>query len=110
MGKTISISEAKNNLSALLEWAVDNQEEVIVASHGRPKAVFLPYEQYEAFVAFREQDRRQAALRRLEQIAAKIQMGNEDLTAEEADQLADEITRETIQRMDDEKQVTFHRR
>jgi len=46
---TISVSEAKNKLSALLKWAVENQDEVVIESRGRPKAVILPYAEYEVF-------------------------------------------------------------
>lgn len=107
MPKTISVSEAKNKLSAMLDWAVANQDEVIIASRGTPKAVILSYEEYEAVAALREKARRQAALKRMQTLAATIQARNQDLSPEEANQLADEISRETVDRMAEEGQITF---
>ncbi|WP_374689749.1 type II toxin-antitoxin system Phd/YefM family antitoxin [Promineifilum sp.] len=107
MPKTVTVSEAKNKLSSMLQWAVDNRDEVVVESHGEPKAVILPYGEYEEFLTFREQARRREAFRQLEELAERVRARNADLTTEEAEQLADEITRETIQRMVDEGKVIF---
>lgn len=107
MPKTISVSEAKNNLSAMLKWAVANRDEVIVESHGRPKAVILPYEEYETFLSLREKERRRDALRRLQKVAASVQGRSQDLTPEEAESLADEVTRETIDRMIGEGKISY---
>lgn len=107
MPKTISVSEAKNKLSAVLDWTVDEQDEVIVESRGRPKAVIVSYDEYEKLLVLREAAERQAALQRLEAIAARIQEQNKDLDAERAEELADEISRETIGRMADEGKVDF---
>jgi prevent-host-death family protein len=108
MPKTISVSEAKNRLSAMLKWAVENQDEVVVESHGQPKAVILPYAEYELFRRLREKDRRQQALQRLQELATVNQARNQDLTREEADALADEVTRETMERMEAEGKVSFN--
>ena len=107
MPKTISVSEAKNKLSTMLKWAVENQDEVVVESRGRPKAVILPYAEYEIFQSLREKERRQVALQRLQELAAANQALNQDLTPEEAEKLADEVTRETIDRMAAEDKVSF---
>jgi prevent-host-death family protein len=107
MPKTMSVSEAKNKLSAMLQWAVENQDEVIVESHGQPKAVILPYDEYEALAALRRKARRQEALAQMQALAAKVQAGNQDLSAEEVEQMADEITRETIERLTSEGKVSF---
>lgn len=107
MPKTVTVSEAKNRLSSMLQWAVDNRDVVVVESHGEPKAVILPYGEYEEFVTFRELARRREAFRQLEELADRIHARNADLTPEEVEQLADEISRETIQRMIDQGKVTF---
>ncbi len=107
MPKKISVSEAKNKLSAMLDWTVKQQDEVIVESHGQPKAVILSYDEYEKILALRQLANRQAALNRLEIIAARIQEKNLDLNEEAAENLADEISRETIRRMAEEGQITF---
>ncbi|KPK05222.1 MAG: hypothetical protein AMJ56_16230 [Anaerolineae bacterium SG8_19] len=107
MPKTISVTEAKNKLSAMLDWAIDNQDGVVVESRGQPKAVILPYAEYEAYLSMREREQRRAALQRLEELAAIVQAQNQDLSPEETEQLAEEITRETIERMVEEGKVSF---
>ncbi len=107
MPKTISVNEAKNKLSAMLTWAVKNQDEVIVESRGKPKAVILPYDTYEAFLVLRERERRQVALEQLEKLAATLQARNQDLSSTQAQQLADQITRKTMERMATEGKIAF---
>jgi len=107
MPKTVSVSEAKNQLSAVLDWVVENGNEVVIESRGEPKVAILSYAEYQEFLAFREQARRREALRQLEELARRMQARNADLSAEEVDQLADEITRETLQRMEAEGKISF---
>ena len=107
MNKTISVSEAKNQLSAMLDWAVENQAEVIISSHGQPKAVILSYDEYETMVELREKTRRRLALQQMQALAATIQERNQDLSAEEADQIADEISRDAIDRLVKKGKVSF---
>lgn len=107
MTRTISVSEAKNRLSAMLDWAVRNQEGIIVESRGRPKAVILSYAEYETFLSLREREQRRAALQRLEELAAMVRARNEDLSPGESEQLANEVSRETIERMVEDGKVSF---
>ena len=107
MPKTVSVSEAKNNLSAMLKWAVENQDEVVVESRGRPKAVIMPYAEYEIVQSLREKERRHAALQRMQELAAANQELNQDLTPEEAENLADEVTRKAVERLAAEDKVSF---
>lgn len=107
MPKTVSVSEAKNQLSAVIDWAVDNGDEVIVESRGEPKIVMLPYRDYQEFLTFKELARRQEALRQLEDLAEQIWSQTADLGVEEAEQLAEEVSQETMQRMIKEGKVRF---
>ncbi len=102
MPRTISMSEVKNKLSAMLIWVIKNQDSVIFESRGRPKAVILPYAEYESYLVLREKEQRRTALLRLEELAAVVQARNKDLQPEDAGQLAEEISRETIERMVEE--------
>lgn len=107
MPKTVSVSEAKNQLSAVLDWAVENSDEVVIESRGEPKVVILSYAEYKEFLAFREQARRREALRQLEMLAEQIWAQNADLSVEEAEELAEELSQETMQRMIKEGKVRF---
>lgn len=110
MPKTISASEAKNKLGAAIEWAVENQDEVIVESRGKPKAVIMPFDGYEEYQTLREQARRRAVLARLEQLAETTRARNQDLeNAAEADTLADQLSREVIEDMIAEGKIKYER-
>ena len=107
MPKIVSVSEAKNQLSAVMDWAVENSDEVVVESRGEPKVAILSYAEYQEFLALREQARRREAFRQLEALAEVVRARNADLTPDEAEKLADEISREAIQRMVDDGRVVF---
>jgi prevent-host-death family protein len=104
---TVSVSEAKNRLSALLKWATENQEAVVVESRGQPQAAFLSYEHYKEYLSLRETARRRAAMERLKELAEEMRARNDDLTAEEAGELVDEISQETISQLASKGRVTF---
>lgn len=107
MTRTVSATEAKAKLSALMEWAVHNQDEVIIKSRGNPKAVIIAYDAYDEFKTLQEETKRKEAFAKLELLAAQIQARNQDLTKEEADALAHRFTRETIEEMVDEGKIRF---
>jgi prevent-host-death family protein len=90
-----------------MEWAVEHGEEVIVESRGEPKVAILSYAEYQEFLAFREKERRREVLRQLEGLAEQIWADTADLSAEEVEQLADEISQETIQRMINEGKIRY---
>jgi prevent-host-death family protein len=106
MPKTISVSEAKKQLSAILQWALEHEDGVVVMSRGEPKGVIVPYAHYQELLLLREQARRQA-LQELESLADRLQARNADLTAAEVAQLAEEVSQETIGRMVEQGTVTF---
>ena len=107
MPKIVSVSEAKNQLSAVMDWAVENGDEVVIESRGEPKVAILSYAEYQEFLAFKEQARRKEALRQLEELAERMWARNADLSDEEVEELAEEISQETIQRMIKEGKVRF---
>lgn len=61
--------------------------------------MIIPYEDYALLQDAREQRRRQMALDELRQIALAVSANNEQMTAVEADELADEIVREAIENL-----------
>ena len=107
MPKTVSVSEAKNQLSAMMDWAVESGEQVVIESRGEPKVAILSYAEYQKFLVLKEQERRREALRQLEILAEQIWAQSADLGDEEAEQLAEEISQETVQRMIKEGKVRF---
>ena len=77
MPKTVSAKEAKNRLGTVIEWVVENQDEVVIENRGKPTVVMMSYTEYEQILRVRaeqqEQARRRAALARLEQLRKQVQ-------------------------------------
>lgn len=96
MPKTISATEAKNKLGALIGWVLEHEDEVIVESRGEPKVVIVPFSEYEEFRRLKEQARRKEAFARLEALHEKISSRNQDLTPEAGDALADRFSHEFV--------------
>ena len=107
MSKTVTASEAKNRLGAIMDWAVKNKDDVIIEKRGEPRVVMMAFSDYEELLKMREQMRRAEALAKLQQAAAKIQQNNQDLTEADADALADRIMRDTLKRMVAEGKVIY---
>lgn len=94
MPKRVTASEAKNRFGAMVSWAVESQDDVIVESHGEPKAVIISFDAYQEVQQLRETAQRQAALARLRQLRDDVRARNQDLGPAEAETLADRFSRE----------------
>ncbi|HXF64052.1 MAG TPA: type II toxin-antitoxin system prevent-host-death family antitoxin [Caldilineaceae bacterium] len=100
MPKTVSSSEAQNNFGAMLQWAEENQEEVVVERRGKPAGVLIGYEQYQEYQRLKAQERKRKAWEALEALRKKVAARNADLTPEEAYRLAgfsEEVIQETLE-------------
>jgi len=110
MPKTVSATEAKNNLGAVIEWAVQNKDDVVVVkSRGEPKVVVMSFAEYEKVKEVKEKERRREALETLRAIREKQLERNRDLTEEEADALADRFSHELVDDLAKEGKVRFER-
>jgi prevent-host-death family protein len=109
MPRTVSASEAKNRLGALMGWVREHRDAVIVENHGQPRVVILPVEEYADYEALKEQRRRQEALETMRRLQAEVSARNSDLTPEQADELADRITRDAIESLIERGVVRYER-
>jgi len=107
MPKTLTATEVKTRFGAVLDWAASANEDVVIESHGRPKAVILSYEAYQQVLALREQARRRELLGRLRALRDSVRAQNQDLTPEQAEALADGVTREAIDRLIEKGEITY---
>jgi len=105
MPRTVSATEAKTHMGAILKWAVEQREDVIIESHRRPTAVIINYEEYQKIQRLRETARRQDALKRLETLAQQMRSQNQDMTQEQAEEMADRFSREVIEEMVEEGKI-----
>lgn len=107
MNRVVTATEAKAKLSELMRWAVASGDDVIVESRGMPQVVLVPYSEYEELQKLRERARREAALDQLRELAREVQAQNQDLTADEVDRLADELTREAMDNLAEQGNARF---
>ncbi|MDQ6693585.1 MAG: type II toxin-antitoxin system Phd/YefM family antitoxin [Chloroflexota bacterium] len=107
MPRTVSASEVKNKLGSVVNWVLQNQDDVIVESRGEPTVVIMPYTEYEKVKSLKEPERRKQALERLRKLRAEVLAVNQDLTPEEGDALADRFTREVIDDLVKEGKIRF---
>lgn len=109
MPKAVSANEAKNRLGSLLGYVSEQDDEVIVESHGKPKAVIMSIAAYEEVQALREQKRRTDALNELRALRGEVRARNQDLSEQDATALADRVSREFVDDLASKGKITFER-
>lgn len=103
--KTVSATEAKNRLGALIGEAADGHEDVIIENHGRPLAVLISYDYYRELLEARQRQRRQEAMDELQKLREDVRAQNQDLDEEAAEAIAEEISQEAISRIIERSRV-----
>ena len=111
MPQTVTATEAKNRLGALLADVAERQDEVIIESHGRARAAIVPIDAYDELSDWRATRKRKEAIDRLRLLNQEIELANRDsdLTSEETIALADEIAHKAVDHMADRGLVSFER-
>jgi len=100
MPKTITSSEAKARFGAMIKWAVENQDDVIVRQYGDPAVVMVPFAQYEQILAWREQARRESIIKKLGDLRREIQEATPTIDEAEAYRqagMSERVIRETLE-------------
>ena len=88
MTKTVTATEAKNRLGALLAEA--QEAPVIVESHGAPKAAIISIDKLRKFEALEVAEERRQSLERLHRFYEQQAVRNADLSYEEASAIIEE--------------------
>jgi len=109
MPKAVSTREAKDKLSSLIGWVRENADEVIVENHGQPRAVIMSFAEYQKIRALKEQQHRHEALHTLRRLRSEVRERNQDLTEEQAEEIAERFTCEVIDDMAAEGTIRFER-
>jgi prevent-host-death family protein len=107
MTRTVTATEAKNRLGSVVRSVQLDGEPVIIESRGEPAAVISSYRDYEELQRFREEQRRQAVIAELRELKRRIDSRLPELSDEEVDRIADEITREAIDRLVEKGKIRF---
>lgn len=89
MPKTVPVREFRSHLADFLDEVADRREHVTITRHGRPSAVLVPVQEYEALEETAEilsDDDTLAAIRRgLDDLAASDEISLEQVREELAD-------------------------
>ncbi len=109
MSKTISADEAKNYLDDWIALVNDDDTEIIIERHGKPKAVIMSFESFEEVKDLREKQRRAEAVRDLRALQEEISSHNRDLTEEQIDEIANRFSHDIIDDMVADGKITFER-
>jgi prevent-host-death family protein len=96
MVRTISATEAKVNFGAVTQRVIDDGEPVVVENHGQPRVAIVPVQQLDRLAELEEQERRRVWLERVRALRARVREKNQDLTDEQAEQIADEIVSDAV--------------
>ena len=109
MPKTMSSNDAKQQWGSVLTYVTQQGDEVIVESHGKPKAVVLSVAAYEEFQTLREQQRRADALEQLRELHEHLAIRNQGNSEEEEIEFANQLAHELIDDMAARGDITFER-
>ncbi|HEX9990950.1 MAG TPA: type II toxin-antitoxin system Phd/YefM family antitoxin [Chloroflexia bacterium] len=108
MPKTVTASEAKNRLGAVLSWVQTNHDEVIIENRGEPAVVIMSYSEYEKVKQLKEEQRRQDALQRLRTLRDEVRSRNQDIaTVEQALHIADQFSHDLLDDLVKKGEVRF---
>lgn len=97
--KTVSATEAKNRLGALIGEVASGNGAIAIERHGQPGVVVVSAKEWNEISEMRERLRRKEAWEQLMELAREVSARNADLTQEEADALADEIADDAMGRV-----------
>jgi prevent-host-death family protein len=99
MEKTISTLELKNDPDAVLREVSGGDEVVFVESADAPTAAIISLDEYRRLREVEDLQRRQEAFERMERLRLEIKERTSDLDDEAREQLVEELSRETMDRI-----------
>ena len=108
MSTPISATELTAQLDSVLR-RVEAGDEVIVEGDGQPRAVLISFAAFQDVLAMRERQRKLDVLDRLNDLRERVSARNGDLSFEQAEEIAEEITQAALQRMVERGEIQFER-
>jgi len=107
MPKTVTASEAKNNLGSLLAELRRDQDAVIVENRGVPTAAIIPFRTYEELQQWQQERRRDQARATLQRLQQELAQQNQDLDPDQAAALARQVVEDTMTELEKSGKVQF---
>ena len=97
--KTVTATEAKNRLGALISDVASGSGAVTIEHHGRPRVVLVSTEEWAEICEMKETALREEAWSEIKNLAAEARERNANLSEDEADAIVDELTDEAKRRV-----------
>ncbi len=91
MERTISASELKNSLGAVLRKVRNDEESIVIEQRRVPAAAIISIEDFRLLREAKERRRREGLLEQLRQLNERLAARQKDMSTEEADRLAEEL-------------------
>jgi prevent-host-death family protein len=107
MSRTVNSTLAKGNVGSLLAWSEETGEPVIVERRGCPVGVILSYAAFEDLKEQEDRLRRVEAWTKWHRLREELSERNSDLTQEEAEMIADRVSRDAIESMIAKGKIRF---
>jgi prevent-host-death family protein len=107
MSRSVSATEAKNRLGALLSWVVEENDEVIIEHQGKPRAVLMSTTEFEKVQDLRKQARRAEAIATIRRLRDEISARNSDMTPEEVEEFANRVRHDAVESLIKKGKVRF---
>ena len=99
MPRIVSSSEAQNSFGAMVQWAEETKDEVVIERRGKPIVVIIAYDEYQKLMELREMERRRQIFEELETLRKEVGGRNPDSTAEQSYRqsgFSEEVIAETL--------------
>lgn len=90
MPRIITSTELQKQTRETIDYARMEHDAVIVETYGRPMAVILSYDEYQAYLAFKTNEEQRATRFRLLREAAEKNANYNQLSEEEGDQIVEQ--------------------
>lgn len=105
--RTISVTTAREQFSSVINWAEQNQADVIVQNRGKTKAIIIPVVDYELLQEARALRKKRKAIEALKKVAQEVRAANPDVTSEEADRIGRDVTRDAVESLVAKGKIAF---
>lgn len=92
MERTISASELKNTLGAVLREVKNDTESVVIEQRGVPAAAIVSIEDFRLLKEAKETQRREKLLEEFRKLRTSLAARQEDMTVDEADRMVQELS------------------
>ena len=104
---TVSPTDAKNNLGALLSRVAECGESVIVVRQGKPRAAVISMDDYRQLRELQQAERHKEAVATIRRVREELSERNKYMTEQEVEEFADRVTRESIERVVAKRGIRF---